>query len=379
MLDDLQIKKARNYFPYLSNNIIYLNHAAVSPLSKKVVETVDKLVKQKSEEEIDDFKSMLKVFEDTKSELAYLINSTPDRIAFVDNTSNGLNLLAQSIKWNKGDRILLNDIEFPANVYPFLNLEKDGVEIDFVKSHKGIVSAEDIIENGKPGTKLISVSQVQFLTGYRIDLQKLGSYCKEKGIIFCVDAIQGLGAVGLDVERDSIDYISCGTQKWLMGLQGLAFIYVSKDIQEKINQRYVGWQSVKSAWNLLDYKLNLRENADALQTGTLNTMGIYALNASLKLFKEFGYDDIEKTIIANSSYLIRALEKIEIRPILSNCGEENIAGIVSFNHENSQKIFESLNEKKIIAAVREGIVRIAPHFYNTKDEFDILINELKKL
>ena len=379
MLDDLQIKKARNYFPYLSNNIIYLNHAAVSPLSKKVVETVDKLVKQKSEEEIDDFKSMLKVFEDTKSELAYLINSTPDRIAFVDNTSNGLNLLAQSIKWKKGDRILLNDIEFPANVYPFLNLEKDGVEIDFVKSHKGIVSAEDIIENVKPGTKLISVSQVQFLTGYRIDLQKLGSYCKEKGIIFCVDAIQGLGAVRLDVERDSIDYISCGTQKWLMGLQGLAFIYVSKDIQEKINQRYVGWQSVKSAWNLLDYNLNLRENADALQTGTLNTMGIYALNASLKLFKEFGYDDIEKTIIANSSYLIRALEKIEIRPILSNCGEENIAGIVSFNHENSQKIFESLNEKKIIAAVREGIVRIAPHFYNTKDEFDILINELKKL
>ncbi len=209
------------------------------------------MIKQKSETEIDDFVSMLKVFEETKAGLAKLINTTIERIAFVDNTTNGLNILAQGMKWEKGDRILLNDIEFPANVYPFLNLEKDGVVIDFVKSHDGIVSAEDIIENVKPGTKLISVSQVQFLTGYRIELQKLGEFCKENGIIFCVDAIQGLGAVRLDVQKDNIDFISCGTQKWLMGLQGLAFIYISKNLQEKLTPKYTGWQSVKNAWNLI--------------------------------------------------------------------------------------------------------------------------------
>jgi selenocysteine lyase/cysteine desulfurase len=322
---------------------------------------------------------MLKVFENTKIMLGELINADSSRISFVDNTTNGLNILAQGIKWNKGDRILLNDIEFPANVYPFLNLQKDEVDIDFVKSHNGVVSAEDIIENVKPGTKLISVSQVQFLTGYRIDLQKLGNFCRENEIIFGVDAIQGLGAVRLDVQRDNIDFISCGTQKWLMGLQGLAFIYLSKNLQETLVQSYVGWHSVKNAWNLLDYNLNLREGADAFQTGTLNTIGIYGLNASLKMFNEFGYDEIEETIISNSKYFIGELDKININPILSQCEEHNLAGIVSFNNENSQKIFEKLTEKNIKAAVREGVIRFAPHFYNTKDEIDVVIDELKKI
>ena len=379
MLNDIQIKKARSYFPYLSNGIIYFNHAATSPVSSKVSETILELIKQKSETNIDDFISMLKVFDDTKLELANLINTTPDRIAFVDNTTNGLNVLAQGVNWKNGDRILLNDIEFPANVYPFLNLEKDGVEIDFVKSHDGIVSAEDIIKNVNPGTKLISVSQVQFLTGYRVELQKLGEFCKENGIIFCVDAIQGLGAIRLDINKDNIDFISCGTQKWLMGLQGLAFIYVSKNLQEKLNPRYTGWQSVKNAWNLLDYKLKLKDNADAFQTGTMNTVGIYALNASLKLFKEFGNNEIEETIISNSKYLINELNKINIDPILSKCEDQYLSGIVSFKHDNSQKIFEELKEKKIIGAVREGVVRFAPHFYNTKEEINIVIDELKKV
>ena len=322
---------------------------------------------------------LLKVFGDTKTMLGNLINTSSDRITFVDNTTNGLNILAQGINWTKGDRILLNDIEFPANVYPFLNLERDGVEVDFIKSHNGVVSAEDIIENVKPGTKLISVSFVQFLTGYRIELQKLGKFCKENGIIFCVDAIQGLGAIRLDVQKDNIDFISCGSQKWLMGLQGLGFIYVSKKLQEKLTPKYTGWHSVKNAWNLLDYKLNLKENADAFQTGTLNTMGIYALNASLKLFDEFGNDEIEETVISNSKYFINELDNIGIKSFLVDCDEQNIGGIVSFKHENSQKIFDELKNKKIIGAVREGVVRFAPHFYNTKEEINIVVNEVKNL
>lgn len=379
MLNDIQIKKARSYFPYLANGIIYFNHAALSPISTKVSDSIKALIKQKSETNIDDVSSMLKVFGDTKTMLANLINTSSDRITFVDNTTNGLNILAQGINWTKGDRILLNDIEFPANVYPFLNLERDGVEVDFIKSHNGVVSAEDIIENVKPGTKLISVSFVQFLTGYRIELQKLGKFCKENGILFCVDAIQGLGAIRLDVQKDNIDFISCGSQKWLMGLQGLGFIYVSKKLQEKLTPKYTGWHSVKNAWNLLDYKLNLKENADAFQTGTLNTMGIYALNASLKLFDEFGNDEIEETVISNSKYFINELDNIGIKSFLVDCDEQNIGGIVSFKHENSQKIFDELKNKKIIGAVREGVVRFAPHFYNTKEEIIIVVNEVKNL
>ena len=272
----------------------------------------------------------LAVIKETKSDIASLINTSPDRIAFVDNTTNGINMLASGLKLKQGDHILLNDLEFPANVYPFLNLQKEGIIIDFVQSHNGIVSAEDIIEKIVPGTKLISISQVQFLTGYRVDLEKIGKVCREKGIIFSVDAVQGLGAVQLDVLKDNIDFISAGSQKWLLGLQGLGFIYFSEMLQEKIDQNCIGWLSVEDAWNLLHYELKLKKTADRYQGGTLNSLGIYALNASLKFFKQYGFNEIENCIIDNSLYFIESLEETGFRPVIQGVDKNNIAGIISF-------------------------------------------------
>jgi len=166
----------RNLFPYLDQGIIYFNHASTGPVSVLVKQRLTDLLEEKSKDKIDDYSSFLKVADETKELLSKLINCPVDRLAFVDNTSNGLNILTQSIDWKTGDRILLNDIEFPANVYPFLNLKRFGVEVDFVKSKNGIVTAEQIIESVKPETRLISVSFVQFLSGYKIDLEKIGSF-----------------------------------------------------------------------------------------------------------------------------------------------------------------------------------------------------------
>ncbi len=375
----LDIQKAREQFPYLKHGKIYFNHASTGPLCTPVLENIAKVLYEKSETNIDEYTELQSIINETKSDLASLINSSPERIAFLDNTSNGINLLASGLKWNEGDRVLINDLEFPANVYPFLNLKKFGVEIDLVKSQDGIVAADDVIEMIKPTTKLVTISQVQFLTGYRVDLEKIGKVCRDKDIVFCVDAIQGLGAVRLDVVKDSIDFIAAGSQKWLLGLQGLSFIYVSEKLQEKIEPAYAGWLSVEDAWNFLDYNLKLKNTADRFQGGTLNSVGIYALNASLKFFKQFGFDETENSIIENSTFLIRKLEDIGINLVLSGCDKKNIAGIVSFQHKNSQKIFEALSQKKIQCAVRSGYVRLSPHFYNTKDETDIVINELKQL
>ena len=374
----MDINKAREQFPYLSHGKIYFNHASTGPLCTPVLENIARVLYEKSETNIDEYLGLQSIIKETKSDLGDLINASTNRIAFLDNTSNGINVLASGIKWKKGDRIILNDLEFPANVYPFLNLKKSGVEVDIVKSRNGIVNAEDVTEMIKPETKLISISQVQFLTGYRVDLEKIGKVCNEKGIIFSVDAIQGLGAVRLDVVRDKIDFISAGSQKWLLGLQGLSFIYVSQKLQEKIEQDYVGWLSVDNAWDFLNYELKLKSSADRFQGGTLNSIGIYALNASLKFFKQFGFDEIENSITANSSYLIQKLEEIGIKLVLSGCGKKYIAGIVSFKHDNSQKIFEALSQKKIHCAVRSGYVRLSPHFYNTKEEIDIVADELKR-
>ena len=187
-----------------------------------------------------------------------------------------------------------------------------------------------------------------------------------------------MGAVRLDVARDKIDFLSSGSQKWLLGLQGMAFIYVSEELQENMVPGNVGWLSVEDAWNILHYDLTLKRTAERFQGGTLNTIGIYALNASLKMFKEFGYDVIENKVIENSSYLINKLEEINIKPVLSNCDKKNIAGIVSFKHNESKKIFEELVKKDIQCAVREGLIRMSPHFYNTKEEADKIVDELKQ-
>lgn len=376
-MNENAITKARSYFPYLKKGIIYFNHASTGPLSTKVKEAIDRLLLDKNEGKIDDYNELVQKVNESKQLLAKMLNTTPSRIAFTENTSSGLSILAQGIKWNKGDGIILNDVEFPSNVYPFMNLQDKGVEIDFVKSENGVVTANDIINTIKPETKLISVSYVQFLSGYRIDLEKLGTVCKEKEIILSVDAIQGLGAINIDIEKCKVNFISCGTQKWLLGMQGMGFIYISKELQDKIDASFVGWLSVENAWDLLDYNYKLKRTANRFQPGTLNTIGVYALNTSLKMFDEFGFENIERQILNNSKYFIDRLIDAEFNPVLKDYNKEKLSGIISLKRDNAGDIFNYLSKKDIICAVREGYLRFAPHFYNTEKEIDKVVVELK--
>jgi len=371
------IKKARKYFPYLKKGIIYFNHASTGPLTTGVKKAIDSLLNEKNEGKVDDYKELLRIADESKTFLGKMLNTSADRIAFTSNTSTGLNILAQGIEWEKGDRIILNDVEFPANVYPFLNLKNKGVEIDFVKSENGIITAEDLIQDITPKTKLISISSVQFLSGYRIDLEKLGTICNEIGVILSVDAIQGLGAVNVDVQKGNVDFLSCGTQKWMLGLQGMAFIYVSEQLQNKLNTALIGWLSMENAWDLINYDFTLKQTANRYQPGTLNTFGIYALNASLKMFDNFGFESIEKQIISNSQYFIEILADAGFNPVLKDCEDKFLSGIVSFRSNGGEKIVNYLRKRNIIVAVREGFVRFAPHFYNTKKEIDKVVAELK--
>jgi len=373
------IEKARSYFPYLNNGIIYFNHASTGPITTKVIERIEAFLTERSEGKIDDYYSFKDVADETKVMIGEMINCSGNRIAFLDNTTNGIIWLAQGIDWKAGDRIILNDVEFPANVYPFLQLKEKGVEVDIIKSTNGIVTAEEIINAIQPRTKLISVSFVQFLSGYKIDLEKIGKVCREKGIIFSVDAIQGLGAIRLDVEKFNIDFLASGTQKWLLGLQGLAFIYVRKELQDKMKSAPIGWLAVKNAWNLLDFDHATKETAERFQPGTLNNLGIYAFNSSMKFLKEFGFDEIEKQILSNSKYFIDELEKLGYKSSLFSLPENHLSGIVSFKSENAQKIFDILSQKKIVCSLREGYIRFAPHFYNTKQEIDLVIDTMKNI
>ncbi len=373
------IKNVRDYFPHIGEGVIFFNNASTGPLSKPVIEEINLYTKENSRSDIDGFRSFLSREKESKKIIAEMINTTSDRIAFVDNTSNGINILAQGIDWKKGDRVLLNDLEFPANVYPFLNLEKEGVIVDFVKSKEGIVTADDLIEQIKPETRLVSVSQVQFLTGYRIDIEKLGSECKKREIIFSVDAIQGMGAVNLDVKKCSIDFLSSGTQKWMLGLQGLGFIYLSEELQKNIKQRFVGWKSVVNAWNILSYDLKLREDASKFQNGTISEIGVYAICASLKLMKEIGFKNIEEKVLNNVSYLTEKLNEIGLKSLLAGCKKENRSGIVTCKVDNAQTVHDELLKRKIHTAVREGYIRFSPHFYNSREDVDKVVEVMNSV
>ncbi len=283
----------------------------------------------------------------------------------------------------------MNDIEFPSNVYPFLNLKKHGVEIDFTKSRNGIVDIEDLEKLITPKTKLISISMVQFLSGYKADIDAIGELCKQKGIIFCVDAIQAVGAVQIDLKKSPIDFLTGGTQKWLMSSQGLSYFYVTEELQNRIDQKNVGWTSVEDPWNLLNYDLTLRSNAERFQTGTLNAFGIAIFDAALNVFKQLrtlptGSPRLRlvgagRQVLENTNYFIQRLSDIGIEPLLKNISNEHLAGIVTFKHEKSKEIFSELEKRKIYGTAREGMIRFSPHFYNTKDEIDRVVNELKSI
>ncbi|MFI5236950.1 MAG: aminotransferase class V-fold PLP-dependent enzyme [Ignavibacteriales bacterium] len=373
------IEKARSYFPHLEKGIIYFNHASTAPISTVVKKRIADFLLERSENNIDDYFAFKKVAVETKEIIGEMINCHEERISFLDNTTNGLIWLGMGIQWKPGDRIILNDVEFPANVYPFLHLKEKGVGIDFIKSENGIVTAEQVIEEIKPRTKLVSISFVQFLSGYKVDLEMIGKVCREKAIIFSVDSIQGLGAINLDVQKCNIDFLSNGTQKWLLGLQGLAFLYIRKELQEQMKSFPIGWLAVKNSWDLLNFDPTPKQTAERFQPGTLNNIGIYAFNSSMKLLKEFHFEEIENQVLSNSIYFIQELAKLGYESPLLSIPENYLSGIVSFKNKNAQKIFDHLSQRKIVCSLREGYIRFAPHFYNTKQDIDTVVDELKRL
>lgn len=368
----------RNYFPYLKTGKLYFNHAAISPLSTKVLERVNSYLSIRSEGEIEPYFETLDEALGAKQKVADLLKVASDDIAWTSNVSHSLNILAQGLSWQKDDEIILNDIEFPSNVYPFLNLKTQGVNVKFAKSVRGKVDLEDIEKLVTSKTKLISISMVQFLTGYRANLESIGEFCKDKNIIFCVDGIQGVGALDIDLQKCNIDFFAGGTHKWLMALQGLGYAYISKNLLGMIESKHVGWTSVKNPWELTDYNLSLLESSEKFQLGTLPRLNIIALNASLGLLNEFGINNVEQNILENTRYLRNQLNNLPIELVCEDLDNKNLSGITTFRIENSKIIYQKLKEKNIECSLREGMIRVSPHFYNTIEEIDLLIDELKQ-
>ena len=374
----MNLKKYKNIFPVTKSDV-YLNHAAVSPFSFNVIKAINEFLVMRSQNGVDVYAFVVEKKQELKKNLSKLINSNPENIAIIGNTSEGLNWLVNSLSWNAGDRILLTDYEFPSNVYPFLNLKRYGVEVDFVKNRDGKIYIEDIESKISPQTRIVSISFVEFLNGFRNNLKEIGKICKNKNIIFSVDAIQGVGALPLDVQSCNIDFISNGGHKWLMGPQGCGFMYIAPTLHKNLHPAFAGWLSVEDSWNFLDYKLDFIEDACRYEIGTANALGIIGCKASTDLLVEVGTENIEKHLFSLGDYLIESLKNIDMIYNGSLSLEER-SGIYSFNYKDTEvlkDLHQYLSTNKIHVSYRNGALRISPHFYNDKDDIDNFIANCK--
>lgn len=370
----MTITEARKQFPHTWTDMIYMNHAAISPLSFRVREAAGKYLERRSLSDIECFPWAPKMAFEGKKLIAERLGTTPDRVAYVMNTADGLNVLASGLNWKQGDRVLLYKYEYPTNVYPFLIRKRDGVEVDLYDAPDHRITVDVIKEHLTPQTKLLSLSMVQFSTGYHADIEAIGKLCKERNIIFCLDAIQAFPYMSFDVEKWNVDFISVGGHKWLMSPEGIGFIYVNKRTQELINQSWMGSTSVRNPFDHFNFDIErIRPDAGRYENGTMNYPGIAALKASLELQQEYGFDEVHKHTLYLTSRLADLFSQRGVK-IVSPQGSGETSGIIAVEIENAEEIFKKLLAKDIHVAVRRGFLRISPFFYNTEEEVKKVIN-----
>ncbi len=364
----MTLAELRAQFPH-AKDMVYLDHASTGPLSRPVMEAVEGFLGQRHRTSPNNYHAVTPTVERARERLGRLVGASAERVEFAPNTSYALNVLAQGLDWRPGDRVAVPACEFPANVYPWLGLRARGVEVDFVPHERGAFSVEAVERTLTPRTRVLSVSWVQFLSGFRCDLAALGALCRERGIVFCVDAIQGLGALRLDVRETPVDFLASGAQKWMLGMQGTAFFYVSEALQQRLTPMR-GWQNGPVDWDdFLSYPTDLHPDARRFRVGTLNHAGIVGLDAALGLYFDAGADWCEAQVLARSREVAAGLDRLGLRRFGSD-DPAHASGIVAAEHPDPEGVLEALAGENVHIAVRDRKLRIAPTYYNTPEEVE---------
>jgi len=371
------MEKYRSLFP-ITSKFTFLNHAATAPTSLRVINAISTLFQNFGSFGGLHYTKWTNRIQEVRTLFAKLINAEPNEIAFVGNTSEALSLIASGIDWNSGDVVLVPAPEFPANVYPWMNLEKIGVKVSFITRRNGIFGVKDVEQVLTPKVKLLSVSSVDFSTGFRCNLEELGRFCQRKGILFCVDAIQSLGIIPMDVKKFGIHFLATGGHKWLLSTLGIGALYISRSVNDLLHPNRIGWKSVVNEEDFSHLHFDLKPDALRFEAGTMNISGIYALGIALELLFEAGIQHIQKKIFEINSLLYKGLRKRKVT-VISSMHEEHRSGILSFIPPgDTESLFNFLIEKNIIVSVRNGNIRISPHFYNNDQDISNFFDSLDR-
>lgn len=362
----------RHEFP-VTERLIYLNHAAVGPISRRCAEAMKSLADDVLYNGSLHYDRWLDGYEGFRVSAARLVNAHRDEIAIVKNTSEGIATIALGLDWKAGDRIVAFREEFPANYFPWLRLGDRGVRVEWLS----VFDPLERIEEAVRGAKLLAISYVQYLSGHRADIEAIGGICHRHGCFFFVDAIQGLGVFPLDVRRCHIHALAADGHKWLLGPEGCGLLYVDREWQDRIEPVEFGWTNIAGYTDYSCRDMALRPDAGRYECGTLNTISILGLRAAIELILEIGVTSIGEAV---QSAADRLAEGAQAKGYEIMCSRTPVtgSGIVSIRKPelDARMVTSQLRRNGVTAALRQGWTRLSPHFYVNREEIEQVLDLL---
>ena len=373
----------RALFPVCRDKI-FLAHAGVTALPQGVADAVCTYTQQ-SAENPQEFGDVLRDVKDARRACAEFIGAQPDEIALLGPTSLGLSLFANGLPWNEGDEVLCYHGDYPANVYPWLDLRRRGVIVRYLEpAGPGEITPELVAAALSPKTRLVALASAHFFTGYRIDVETIGTLLRDRGILFSLDAIQTLGAFPLDVEKAHVDFLSADAHKWMLGPLAIGIVYVRREHFEKLRPTLLGaWNVVAPQFNALD-EIRFVPTAQRYEPGVLNIAGILGMRAALDFFRDQGMETVAARLLELKAYLLPQLTQLGFQILGPDRVGPSATSITTFRHEQigGSVFFTALEKANIVASLRhdrEGreYLRLSPHCYNTEAELDTVLGVLR--
>lgn len=372
-LSDIQSNEElrRHEFPVVQNKI-FLGHAAVCPLPRRVAQAMNDCATGGTLGDQEAF--VINRLNDARQAGAKLLHCQPDEVALVGPTSLALSLVAAGLNFRKGDNVLIYHDDYPSNVYPWMALAERGVKVRLLNIRNlGAIRKIDVMGQVDEDTRLVALASSHFISGHRLEHDEIGKFLRERGVLFCLDAIQTLGALPTSVEH--VDFLAADAHKWMLGPCGAGIFYVKKDLQTKLNPPIYGWHNVHSPDFVAQETIEFQSDAKKFEAGTHNLVGLVGLLAAMELLLEAGVENIARDLLRKRAWLVPALQSKGYTVLNAEPKPENASGITSFfaPEKNMAALNQKLAENGVVASLRtdrkgQKYIRFSPHFYNTDAE-----------
>ena len=350
-------------FP-VTRNVVYFNHAAVGPLSARAYEAMERHARDQREFGALHWREWYAEYDRLREAAARLIGADPGEIAILKNTSEGISFVAEGLRWREGENVVTTALEFPSNWTPWKHAERRGVEVRVAP----LPTVEAIAPLVDARTRVVTVSSVAFHNGFAADLDALGEFCAARNILFCVDAIQSVGVLPMDVRRSKIAFLAADGHKWMCGTEGCAIFYAAAERRDELEVLENGWTNIDRRGKFILTPTELLPDARRFEAGSLNTNGIYGLRAAIELLLEIGMETVTRQALAVAEALADGLEsigwRVATRPVASPIVGATPPGV----ERTLLQWHRHLEENGVVAAPREGLLRFSPHFYNDEEE-----------